>query len=231
MALPQLAGKAAACIHGRVLLLVGDPPTPARVLSAETAALRAAGLSERKVSYIVDLAPQCFHVAMLSLAHVPREHMSQDGCQLLRLFAGKGVCMLGCRRAAFVTKGRRLIASCLSFLFLQAQHFADGRIREDDLLSLSEEDLIARLTAVRGLGLWSCHMFLMNALCRPDVLPTGDLGIRKGFQKVFGLSKLPSAAQMTSLAEPWRPHRSVACRYMWRAADTKLPTVTDTHTG
>ena len=58
MVLPQLAGKAAACIHGRVLMLVGTPPTPVRVLSAETAAMRAAGLSERKVSYIVDLAQQ-----------------------------------------------------------------------------------------------------------------------------------------------------------------------------
>tara|TARA_B100000524_G_scaffold344839_2_gene242641 strand:+ start:258 stop:551 length:294 start_codon:yes stop_codon:yes gene_type:complete len=80
---------------------------------------------------------------------------------------------------------------------------------------------MSKLTAVRGIGVWTCHIFLMHTLAHPDVLPVGDLGVRKGFQKVFKLAKLPSPEEMTTIAEPWRPHRSAACRYMWKAADAK----------
>ena len=77
--------------------------------------------------------------------------------------------------------------------------------------------MIARLTAVKGIGLWSAHMFLMFHLQRPDVLPVGDLGIRKAFQVVYGLPQLPEAAEMGRIAEPWRPYRSVASLFLWRA--------------
>jgi DNA-3-methyladenine glycosylase II len=76
------------------------------------------------------------------------------------------------------------------------------------------------LLPVRGIGPWSVDMFLMFALGRPDVLPVGDLGIRKGMQQHFGLRKLPDAAKMTRLAAPWRPYRSVAAWYMWRLLET-----------
>jgi DNA-3-methyladenine glycosylase II len=76
------------------------------------------------------------------------------------------------------------------------------------------------LLPVRGIGRWSVDMFLMFALARPDVLPVGDLGIRKGMQRHFGLRKLPEAAKMTKLAAPWRPYRSVAAWYMWRLLET-----------
>jgi DNA-3-methyladenine glycosylase II len=62
-------------------------------------------------------------------------------------------------------------------------------------------------------------MFLMFTLHRPDVLPTGDLGIQKGMQKLFGLKRLPDAKAMEKLAEPWMPYRTVACHYIWRLAD------------
>jgi hypothetical protein len=80
--------------------------------------------------------------------------------------------------------------------------------------------LAAMLLPVRGIGPWSVDMFLMFALARPDVLPVGDLGIRKGMQRHFGLRKLPEADKMTRLAAPWRPYRSVAAWYMWRLLET-----------
>jgi DNA-3-methyladenine glycosylase II len=88
----------------------------------------------------------------------------------------------------------------------------------DKLGRLSDDEVIARLTAVSGIGLWSSHMFLMFHLQRQDVLPVGDLGIRKAFQVVYGLPELPEAAEMEQIAEPWRPYRSVASLFLWRAA-------------
>ncbi len=84
---------------------------------------------------------------------------------------------------------------------------------------MSNEEVIAHVTAVKGIGVWTAHMFLIFTLERLDVLPTGDLGIQKGFQVLFNLKKLPTPAQMEKLAAPWREHASVASWYLWRAAD------------
>ncbi|MFL5862642.1 MAG: DNA-3-methyladenine glycosylase family protein, partial [Solirubrobacteraceae bacterium] len=86
----------------------------------------------------------------------------------------------------------------------------------DKLGRLDDEEVIAHLTAVSGIGLWSAHMFLMFHLQRPDVLPVGDLGIHKGFQRAYGLTELPAAPEMEQIAQPWRPYRSVACLFLWR---------------
>jgi DNA-3-methyladenine glycosylase II len=75
--------------------------------------------------------------------------------------------------------------------------------------------VIAELTAVKGIGLWSAHMFLMFHLERPDVLPVGDLGIRRAIERAYALDGLPDSAAMEKLAEPWRPHRTLACMYLW----------------
>jgi 3-methyladenine DNA glycosylase/8-oxoguanine DNA glycosylase len=83
----------------------------------------------------------------------------------------------------------------------------------------SNDDIIAHLTAVKGIGTWTAHMFLMFTLNRLDVLPVGDLGIRKGFQIVYHLKKLPTEKDMEKLAAPWREHATVASWYLWRAAD------------
>jgi DNA-3-methyladenine glycosylase II len=72
---------------------------------------------------------------------------------------------------------------------------------------------------VRGIGAWTVDMFLIFGLVRPDVLPVGDLGVRKGMQLHFGLRKLPEAPRMEALAAPWRPYRSFAAYYMWRVLD------------
>jgi DNA-3-methyladenine glycosylase II len=73
--------------------------------------------------------------------------------------------------------------------------------------------------AVKGLGVWTAHMFLMFHLGRPDVLPVGDLGIRRAIERAYGLAELPGPAEMERIAEPWRPHRTLACRYLWRSLD------------
>lgn len=97
-----------------------------------------------------------------------------------------------------------------------ASHFADGRVRSARLLRDPDDAVRDALLPVRGIGPWSVDMFLMFGLVRPDVLPVGDLGIRKGMQRHFRLRKLPDAPRMEKLAAPWRPYRTVASWYMWR---------------
>lgn len=97
-----------------------------------------------------------------------------------------------------------------------ASHVVDGRLDPARLATLTDAEITALLLPVRGIGPWSVDMFLMFALVRLDVLPVGDLGIRKGMQRHFRLRKLPEAARMIKLATPWRPYRTVAAWYMWR---------------
>ncbi len=154
----QLSTRAAATIYGRVLeLFGGDTPSPAQVLAADPATLRAAGLSGRKVEYLRDLA----------------------------------------------------------------RHVEDGELELDRLDELSDDDVIAEISAVRGLGRWSAEMFLMFFLERPDVLPTGDLGIRRAVQIEYGLDELPGPSDLERIAEPWRPHRTLACVYLWETLAAK----------
>jgi DNA-3-methyladenine glycosylase II len=98
-----------------------------------------------------------------------------------------------------------------------AENVLDGTLALDRLGELSDEEVTARLTAISGIGPWSSDIFLMFHLQRQDVLPVGDLGIRKAFQTVYGLPALPDAAEMQRIAEPWRPYRTVASRFLWRA--------------
>jgi DNA-3-methyladenine glycosylase II len=105
----------------------------------------------------------------------------------------------------------------VGFLRSLAEHVLSGELELERLQDLSDEEVIAELTAVKGLGVWSAHMFLMFHLERPDVLPVGDLGIRRAIQRAYELQELPDAAAIERLAEPWRPHRTLACRYLWRS--------------
>jgi DNA-3-methyladenine glycosylase II len=98
-----------------------------------------------------------------------------------------------------------------------AEHAIDGSLELDRLDSLSDEEVIAELTAVKGIGLWSADVFLMFHLGRPDILPVGDLGIRKAMMVAYGFDAMPLPAAMEEIAEPWRPYRSLASRYLWRS--------------
>jgi DNA-3-methyladenine glycosylase II len=156
----QLAGKAAATIHGRVQALYGGrPPTPAELAGTRPARLRRAGLSRQKLGYLKDLA----------------------------------------------------------------RHVARGRLALDALDGLPDEAVIEALTAIRGVGVWTAQMFLMFRLGRLDVLPVLDLGIQKGMQRTYALRRMPKPAEMERIAAGWSPYRSVACWYLWRAAERPDP--------
>ncbi len=86
---------------------------------------------------------------------------------------------------------------------------------------MSDEELVERLESVRGIGRWTVEMLLMFRLGRPDVLPVGDYGVRKGFAKMRKLAELPKPKELMEYGERWRPYRSVASWYMWRAAEMK----------
>jgi DNA-3-methyladenine glycosylase II len=92
----------------------------------------------------------------------------------------------------------------------------DGRLRLDELDSLPDEQVIEKLTEVKGFGRWTAEMFLMFRLHRPDVLPVDDLGIVKAVQQVYGLRKRPNAQRITKIGQAWRPYRSVASWYLWQ---------------
>jgi DNA-3-methyladenine glycosylase II len=105
----------------------------------------------------------------------------------------------------------------VGYLRSLAEHVASGELELDRMEELSDEEVIAELVAVKGVGLWTAHMFLMFQLERPDVLPTGDLGIRRAMQRTYELAELPQAEEMERIAAPWRPYRTLACRYLWRS--------------
>ncbi len=91
------------------------------------------------------------------------------------------------------------------------------------LAGLSEEEIIERLTAVRGIGRWTVEMLLLFELGRLDVWPVHDLGVRKGYAKTFGKRELPPPKKLEAIGEKWRPYRSVAAWYFWRALDAPTP--------
>jgi DNA-3-methyladenine glycosylase II len=152
----QLAGAAAAAIHGRLIAALGGDVTPELLLALDDEALRAAGLSRNKAASLRDLA-------------------------------------------AKVTDGTVILTS-------------RGLARESD------EEIIERLSAVRGIGRWTAEMFLIFQLRRLDVWPVGDLGVRRGYGLAWGVP-MPTARELQPLGEPYRPYRSVVAWYCWRAAE------------
>jgi DNA-3-methyladenine glycosylase II len=100
-----------------------------------------------------------------------------------------------------------------------AQHFVDGKIHARNWPQMSDEDIIAELTDVRGIGRWTAEMFLMFNLLRPDVFPLDDLGLQKGIRVAYFKGRKTSLKRMKKLGETWRPWRSVATWYLWRSLD------------
>jgi DNA-3-methyladenine glycosylase II len=153
IAYQQLAGKAAAAIHGRFRALVPGPLTPEAVLALPEEAMRGAGLSAAKTASIRDLAA----------------------------------------------------------------HAAGGELALTNLPRLPDDEIVARLSAVRGIGRWTAEMFLLFELRRLDVWPTGDLGVREGWRLAHGLELQPTPRELELLGDPLRPIRSVAAWYCWQA--------------
>jgi DNA-3-methyladenine glycosylase II len=155
----QLAGKAAAAIHGRFEALFDGPPTPDAVLALPFEKLRGAGLSNAKATSIRDLA----------------------------------------------------------------EKVAAGLVELDRVARLADEKVVSELILVRGIGVWTAHMFLMFQMGRLDVWPTLDYGVRSGFGRMFGIEPMPTPKQLEPLGDPFRPYRSLVAWYCWRAVDTVTP--------
>jgi DNA-3-methyladenine glycosylase II len=155
----QLAGRAAAAIHGRFVALYDGAPTAAAILKTPPETLRSVGLSGNKTASIVDLALKT----------------------------------------------------------------SDGTVPLERIEQLDDEDIIARLTQVRGIGRWTTEMFLIFHLGRPDVWPVDDYGVRKGFAAIHALQEPPKPKDLQQRGEIYRPHRTIAAWYCWRAVDTVLP--------
>ncbi len=154
----QLAGKAAATIHGRFEDALGGEVTPRRVLRASESKLRAAGLSRNKLAAIRDLATKV----------------------------------------------------------------SSGEVELHDLEDQPDDEVVRRLVTVRGIGEWTAQMHLMFRLYRPDVWPTGDLGVRAGYAKAHEMDTPPTAKELKPLGDAYRPWRSAAAFYMWRILETEL---------
>lgn len=92
-----------------------------------------------------------------------------------------------------------------------------GKINLELLSTMSDEEVIAELTLVKGIGRWTAEMFLIFCLGRPDILPVTDLGIRKAVHKLYSLPELPKPAELLAISQPWRPHRTVASWYLWKS--------------
>jgi DNA-3-methyladenine glycosylase II len=102
-----------------------------------------------------------------------------------------------------------------------AEHIVDGELPVDKLAELPDEEVYERLIAVKGLGRWTVDMFLIFHLGRPDVLPVGDLGVRKAMQIEYGLDEMPKPSEMERIAEAWRPQRTLASLYLWESLDNR----------
>lgn len=153
IAYQQLAGKAAAAIHGRFEALFDGHPTPEAVLAIPVDQLRGAGLSAAKTASILDLASKV----------------------------------------------------------------ESGVVPLDGIEKLGDEEIIERLSTVRGIGRWTAEMFLIFQLGRLDVWPVDDLGVRAGYAAAYQLKEMPKPKALAELGEPFRPYRSVAAWYMWQA--------------
>ena len=126
---------------------------------------------------------------------------------------------------AILMKERPVLRACglsdrkTEYIADLAQHFADGRIHVHRWPEMSDEQIIAELVEVRGIGRWTAEMFLIFNLLRPDVFPLDDLGLQKGIRLSYFKGRKVSLARMRKLGESWRPWRSVATWYLWRSLD------------
>ena len=108
-----------------------------------------------------------------------------------------------------------------SYLRDMAERATRGELDFSRLPEMTDDEVVKHLTQVKGVGVWTAHMFLMFTLRRPNVLPTGDYGVQAAMKKHYKKRKLPKPEQMEKIARPWEPYRSVACWYLWKSLDVK----------
>jgi DNA-3-methyladenine glycosylase II len=108
-----------------------------------------------------------------------------------------------------------------SYLRDLSEKTAAGLLEFERMSNMTEEEVIAHLTQVKGVGVWTAHMFLMLTLRRPDIMPVGDYGVQAAIKKHYKKRKWPKPAVLLKIAKPWAPYRSIACWYLWRSLDIK----------
>jgi DNA-3-methyladenine glycosylase II len=118
-----------------------------------------------------------------------------------------------------VLRGAGLSGAKASYVKDLAEHVVSGELDLGEIAELADEDVIADLTEVKGIGRWTAEMFLIFHLGRPDVISAGDLGIRRAIQIAYELEELPGPTDMERISDPWRPQRTLACLYLWRSLD------------
>jgi DNA-3-methyladenine glycosylase II len=118
-------------------------------------------------------------------------------------------------------RGAGLSRQKLAYMRDLSRKMLDGTIKSNELQAMSDEEIVAELTKIKGIGRWTVEMLLIFRLSRPDVFPAGDLGIVKAVQKVYKLRKTPDAKRLHAIAERWRPYRSVAAWYLWASLENK----------
>jgi DNA-3-methyladenine glycosylase II len=118
-------------------------------------------------------------------------------------------------------RGAGLSKQKTSYLRDLAERTRSGELDFANLANLSDDAVIEHLTRVKGIGVWTAHMFLLFSLRRPNVLPTGDFGVKMAIKKRYKKRKPPNPKQMEKIAKCWEPYRSVACWYLWRSLDIK----------
>ena len=123
------------------------------------------------------------------------------------------------RRRATTLRKAGLSNAKVEFLRDLAKRVKDGRLDFDQIKDLPDEDVIAELIEVKGVGRWTAEMFLMFHLAREDVVSLGDLGIRRAVQIEYGMEELPGPGELERIADEWRPRRTLACLYLWRSLD------------
>jgi len=171
------------------------------------------------------LAPSRNHLQSLTRAIVYQQLSGKAAGTIYRrfleLFGGQRFPDAAAIAAMPAVRMRRAGLSAAKAAYVRdlAARFASGGVDPRRFRRMSDDDLVEQLTTIKGIGRWSVHMFLLFGLNRPDVLPVGDLGVRRGMQLRFGLRALPEPRAMESLAAPWRPFRSIGSWYMWRVVE------------
>ena len=111
----------------------------------------------------------------------------------------------------------------VEYLRSLAEHIISGELKVDQLHTLSDDEVRAQITASRGLGRWTADLFLMINLRRPDVLPSGDLGIRSAIQRLYRMDQMPTSKEVDAIGEKWKPNRTLASFYLWTSGREAIP--------
>ena len=111
----------------------------------------------------------------------------------------------------------------LTYLRDLSEKFMSQQLSEEEFANLEDEEVVQKVTVVKGIGRWTAEILLIFSLGRADVLPVDDLGMRRGFKQTYNLPDLPSPSEMKRIAQPWRPYRTVGTWYMWRSLGIELP--------